>query len=64
MEVALGAKRRVEDMEMVVCDQLRSEGMTIDGSWIVGRVGEKAFLVVEGRKVGRSSQQRKGANLN
>lgn len=50
MEVALGAKSRVEDMEMVVCNQLRSEEMTIDGSSIVGRGGEKAFLVVEGRK--------------
>lgn len=44
IEVALGAKRRAEDMTMVVCDQLRSEEMTIDGLSMVGWGDERLFL--------------------
>lgn len=62
IEVALGAKRRAEDMAMVVCGQLRSEEMTIDGLSVVGWGDEKPFLQLWSCKVGRSSRKR-GANL-
>lgn len=51
--VALGARRRAEDMAMVGPDQLRSEEMGIDGMSMVGWGDEKAFrelLVVQSRK--------------
>lgn len=46
IEVALGAKRRAENMTVVVCSQLKSEEMTIDGLSMVGWGDERLFVVV------------------